>query len=167
MGDIPCQGCKKNTATVHLTDISPQGEKCERHLCESCAQGEGVVPKPQNLHLGQILSAFLEGSKFSAKQIAALTCPKCKLNFVEFRNSGLLGCANDYDAFGKPLEELIRRAHRNETRHIGKVPRRLRPAREVENDLIRLRRELNRAVDDERYELAAEIRDRIRTLETQ
>lgn len=168
MGDIPCQGCKKNTATVHLTDISPQGEKCERHLCESCAQSEGVVPKPQiSVNLGQLLSAFIEGGKLSAKQIAALTCPKCKLNFVEFRNSGLLGCPNDYDALEKALLPLIERAHKGETRHIGKVPRRLRPAREVENDLIRLRRELNRAVDDERYELAAEIRDRIRTLETQ
>lgn len=164
--NLACQACKKQPATVHLTDITPQGEKYERHLCEECAQTEGVTPKPPtNPPWGQILSAFVEGGKVSVQQIADLTCPKCKLTFVEFRNTGLLGCASDYDAFEKALIPLIERAHEGASHHIGKVPRRLGTPRAVENNLIRLRRELGRAVDNEQYEEAAQLRDHIRTLE--
>ncbi|MFQ5412357.1 MAG: UvrB/UvrC motif-containing protein [Phycisphaerae bacterium] len=161
-----CQACKKQSATVHLTDITPQGEKSERHLCEECAQREGVTPKPQNnLHLKHLLSAFVEGGKVTAQQIAELTCQTCGLTFVEFRNTGLLGCPGDYDAFEKALVPLIERAHQGASHHIGKIPHRLGTPRAVENDLIRLRRELDHAVDSEQFEQAARIRDRIRTIE--
>jgi protein arginine kinase activator len=89
------------------------------------------------------------------------------LTFVEFRNAGLLGCPADYDAFEKALVPLIERAHENSSHHIGKVPRRLAVPRSAESDLIRLRRELTRAVDDEQYEAAAKLRDKIKILEAQ
>lgn len=162
---IPCQACKKQPATVHMTDITPAGEKKERHLCDACAQEEGVMPKAQsNVPINEILSGLMV-QKTVIQQLADLTCPHCKLSFVEFRNSGLLGCSHDYDAFEKALVPLIERAHEGASHHIGKVPRRLGTALSAENDLIRLRKELLRAVDDEQYETAARLRDRIRTLE--
>jgi len=164
---LACQACKKQTATVHLTDITPQGEKKERHLCEQCAQEEGVMPKPQShAPINEILSGLIV-QKTAIQQLADLACPNCKLTFVEFRNTGLLGCASDYDAFEKALVPLIERAHDGSSHHIGKVPRRLGTPLATENDLIRLRRELMRAVDDEQYERAARLRDRIRTMETE
>jgi protein arginine kinase activator len=164
---LPCQSCKKQPATVHLTDITPQGDKRERHLCDACAQEEGITPKPQpHVPINEILSGLVV-QKSVIQQLAELTCPHCKLTFVEFRNTGLLGCPSDYDAFEKALIPLIERAHEGSSHHIGKVPRRLAAPLAVENDLIRLRRELNKAVDDEQYEAAARLRDRIRTLETQ
>lgn len=162
---LACQICKKQPATVHLTDITPQGEKRERHLCEQCAQEEGVTPKP-HVPINEILTGLL-AQKTAIQQLADLACPHCKLTFVEFRNTGLLGCAADYDAFEKALVPLIERAHDGSSHHIGKVPRRLGTPLAAENDLIRLRRELLRAVDDEQYERAAKLRDRIHTLETQ
>lgn len=165
--DLACQICEKAPATVHLTEISPDGERSEQHLCEQCAQMQDVTPHATaHVPLNQMLTALVGGSKITARQIADLACPQCKLTFVEFRNSGLLGCPNDYDAFEKALAPLIERAHEGSSHHIGKVPRRLGTPRAVENDLIRLRRELDRAVDDERYEYAAKLRDNIRTLET-
>ena len=164
--NLACQACKKQPATVHLTDISPQGEKCERHLCEECAQTEGVTQKPPQ-HLNQLLTAFVQGSKASAKQIADLACPQCKLTFVEFRNTGLLGCPSDYDAFEMALAPLIERAHVGSSHHIGKVPRRLGAPRSPEADLIRLRRQLSKAVESEHYELAAKIRDDIEAIDAQ
>jgi len=166
--ELACQVCHKQPATVHLTEITPQGEKCERHLCEQCAQSAGITPKPpSHVPLSQMLSALVGGSKMTARQIAELACPQCKLTFVEFRNTGLLGCPADYDAFEKALTPLIERAHEGSSHHIGKVPRRLGTPRAVENDLIRLRRELSRAVSDERYELAARLRDNINAMESQ
>ncbi|MFQ5501323.1 MAG: UvrB/UvrC motif-containing protein [Phycisphaerae bacterium] len=160
-----CQACKKQSATVHITDVA-HGENNERHLCDECAQQEGATPKPlDNQHLKNLLSTFVEGGKVTARQIAELTCTNCGLTFVEFRNTGLLGCPNDYDAFDQALVPLIERAHQGASHHIGKIPRRLGAPRAAENDLIRLRRELDHAVDAEQFEQAARIRDHIRQLE--
>lgn len=164
---LPCNACKKQPATVHMTDISPQGEKRERHLCEECAQKEGITPNPQGaVNLSQMLTAFIGGGKVTAQQIAELRCSKCKLTFVEFRNSGLLGCPCDYDAFEKALVPLIERAHQGANQHVGKFPRKQEKPRTAESDLIRLRRALVRAVDNEQYEEAARIRDRIQKIES-
>ena len=96
-----------------------------------------------------------------------LRCPKCKLTFVEFRNNGLLGCPCDYDAFEKALIALVERAHQGASHHVGKQPRRDKQPRSSEGDLIRLRRELIQAVDAEKYEEAARIRDQLRAYDEQ
>lgn len=49
--------------------------------------------------------------------------------------------------------------------HVGKVPSRLMRSMERESHLKDLHRDLRKAVADENYESAAQIRDRIRTLE--
>jgi protein arginine kinase activator len=139
----------------------------ERHLCEQCAQAEGLTPKqPAQVPLNAMLAGLMM-DKTSIQELAELKCPTCGLTFVEFRNAGLLGCPADYDAFEKALVPLIERAHENSSHHIGKVPRRLAVPRSAESDLIRLRRELTRAVDDEQYEAAAKLRDKIKILEAQ
>ena len=162
---IACQVCKKQPATVHLTEIV-KGENKERHLCEQCAQDEGLMPKvQQHVPINEIITGVML-QKSLVQQLADLTCPHCKLSFVEFRKTGLLGCPHDYYAFEKALVPLIERAHESASHHIGKVPRRLGSPLATENDLIRLRRELLRAVDDEQFERAAKLRDRIRNLVT-
>lgn len=163
--NLACQTCKKQAATVHLTDISPDGEKRERHLCEQCAQEEGITPKPQtHVPISELLTGLVV-NKGSAKQLADLACPHCGLTFVEFRNDGLLGCPSDYDAFEKALIPLVERAHEGASHHIGKVPRRLGAPRSAKTDLVRLKRRLAKAVDEEKYEEAAELRDKIRVLD--
>jgi len=164
--NLACQACKKQTATVHLTDITPEGEMRERHLCEQCAQKEGLSSKPApHVPLNAILTGLVL-DKATIQRLAELKCTHCGLTFVEFRNAGLLGCPSDYDAFEPALVPLIERAHENACHHIGKVPRRLAVPRSTECDLIRLRRELTRAVDDEQYEEAAKLRDMIKGLES-
>jgi protein arginine kinase activator len=166
--NLACQCCKKQPATVHLTDILPGGEKRERHLCEQCAAKEEVMPKITQAHvpLDELLAGLVVG-KAAIQQLADLKCPHCGLTFVEFRQNGLLGCPRDYDAFEKALVPLIERAHEGSSHHIGKVPRRLGTPRPTENDLIRLKRRLAKAVEDEQYEEAARLRDKIKVWETQ
>ena len=41
-----CQRCKKTTATVHVTDLV--GEPKELHLCDECAEEEGITPHHHN-----------------------------------------------------------------------------------------------------------------------
>jgi protein arginine kinase activator len=164
-----CQSCKKQPATVHLTDILPGGEKRERHLCEQCAAQEEVVPKAAQLHvsINELLGGLVGGGKAAIQQLIELRCQHCGLTFIEFRQNGLLGCPRDYDAFEKALVPLIERAHEGSSHHIGKVPRRLGTPRPTENDLIRLKRRLAKAVEDEQYEEAARLRDEIKLWEAQ
>ena len=86
------------------------------------------------------------------------------MHYSTFRETGRLGCADCYEAFGAKLKPLLRRIH-GSTRHVGKLPAHdgavVTPQRQVQ----RLHDELQRAGEREEFERAAEIRDRIKTLE--
>ena len=158
---MKCQFCS-NPATVHLTDIV-EGQKKELHLCHPCAESKQLI-KQQELNLPAILQTLI-GQHVGARtdELARLTCPACGIKYMEFRAQGRLGCSHDYDAFRDGLEPLLLRIHRA-TRHVGKSPRchgeTSRPSQTVE-----LRRRLQAAIDAERYEEAAHIRDLLRKKE--
>lgn len=162
-----CERCKKAQATFHLTQIDPDGQKVERHLCETCAVDEGLLQthKPA-VNVTDLLESFVEGSKVSGSNLSGLVCEECGLSYVEFRNQGLLGCPHDYDAFHEPLAQLLLRAQDGATQHAGKAPKRLGITRTTQQDIRRLRRQLEEAVAAEDYERAAKLHDRIKELET-
>jgi len=159
--ELPCQRCQKARATVHLTDCTG-GEPRERHLCEDCAEQEGLTLQ-QNAGITSILEKFVQHSK-KVEEIARLTCPKCGISFAEFRNSGQLGCPHDYTAFEKLLLPLLERAHDGRTEHVGRQPGVAGPARSRRTTLTQLRLDMDRAVEAEEYELAAKLRDQIKAL---
>lgn len=159
-----CQQCKKQTATVHVTELV-QGEKRERHLCEDCANAEGVVVK-QNVSINDVLNSFLM-SQASVQEMARVKCPDCGITFVEFRNQGLLGCANDYEVFGRALTSVIERAQDGQTQHTGKRPGQTVQIDPVQQERFRLQRELREAIEREDYEQAARIRDQLGELQSQ
>ncbi|MEK7730886.1 MAG: UvrB/UvrC motif-containing protein, partial [Planctomycetota bacterium] len=94
-----------------------------------------------------------------------LACPKCGLTFKEFQLKGLLGCPHDYVAFAVLLTPLIQRAHEGGTHHVGKVPPTADATVKKHTGLLRLRRELQEAIEQENFERAARVRDQIRTME--
>lgn len=156
-----CQSCKKNVATVHITDIV-ESEKIERHLCESCAQEHGVTLKSVP-PLNELLTNFVL-QQSGANKIEDVRCDTCGMSFAEFRTKGLLGCPNDYDVFEKLLSPLIAQAHENATHHVGRIPG-TRPVEEIrEHEQVRVERELEAAVAREDYETAARLRDELNTL---
>ena len=156
---IPCQSCKKRPATVHLTEIV-KGEKREVHLCEECAQSEGINPlTPQSF-----FSHLVDASKGATGEELEITCPNCGLTYAEFRQRGRLGCGEDYKLFKEGLTRLLEKIH-GSTQHLGRIPTRIGSQLERETELIELKRELTRVVQREEYEKAAGIRDRIRELE--
>lgn len=155
-----CQQCKKQTATVHLTDLA-KGDKRERHLCEECASREGIAVK-QHVSINEVLNSFLQSG---VQELSKLKCPECGMTFVEFRSQGLLGCPNDYDAFGEALATLIERAQDGQTHHSGKRPGQQAAVNPQQQERLRLQRELRDAVENEDYERAAKLRDRLGGLE--
>ena len=155
-----CERCKKQHATYHLTAIE-NGSKKEAHLCEECARRAGVGIK-FNFSINDVVggtTAPKPRSKASNK-----ACPDCGITYSEFKSKARLGCARDYEVFQKEVVRLLEKVHGAST-HTGKTPRTADVHVRKENELLRLKRDLETLVKTEDYEKAAEIRDRIRSLE--
>lgn len=152
-----CMKCP-NPATLHITEVLGQSKFEELHFCENCAHKYLNDPQPAKTSKPEAVSEGEEGLFGQAE------CPHCGIKFVEFRNSGRLGCAHDYDVFREELLPLLENIH-GDPRHTGKTPRRLPQTKQVESELTKLRNELKQAVNREDYEAAARLRDRIKSLE--
>jgi protein arginine kinase activator len=159
---VKCQACD-NQATVHLTHIV-QGKKQVTHLCQDCAEKKEIL-KQQDLNLSAILQTVIgQHVGQQTDELARLTCPCCGIKYMEFKAEGRLGCPRDYDVFQQALEPLLMRIHRAR-RHVGKVPRQGATHKDLQAELMDLRRRLRMAVESEAYEQAAQIRDLIRQKE--
>ncbi len=160
---MQCQICKQKTATIHLTEIV-NGERSERHLCQSCAKDEGLSLKNQ-VSLNELLSTLLTSQQQQeALEDEQLSCPACGITLAEFKNKGLLGCPNDYEVFKDILEPLMARAHNGNITHQGKVPKDVSGVLQNQSKIRKLQRQLDTAVSHENYEKAAQIRDQIKKL---
>jgi protein arginine kinase activator len=165
-----CQVCKKQSATIHLTEIQ-NGHREETHLCEGCAQQQGLSIKSQ-IPLNELLSTLLSAqgqAKSSGKLEESLpagqACPACGMTLKEFGKKSLLGCPADYDFFREHLEPLIEKSQAGHTRHCGKVPSRTPIPAKNQIELAQLQKDLDAAVRAEDYESAARLRDRIKQLQ--
>ena len=161
---MKCQepDCNRD-ATVHWTEIVGK-EKIEKHLCAECAKAQSV-PVQQSVSLAGFLQQLLQQKAAEALPDGVKTaCPTCGMSYIEFRASGRLGCPNDYDVFREGVLPVLERMQ-DGLRHCGKTPARAGRELRHQNEMIRLRRELERAVQREEYEKAAEIRDRIESLD--
>lgn len=159
-----CENCRERDAVVNLTRVE-DGVVRQRHLCERCAAEQGVettVATPK-----AALSDFLQAVNQQA--VAApgdqSTCHFCGATARDFRQSGRVGCARCYTAFERSLRELLRRLHTS-SKHTG---RRYTPPTaaitESAGNIGQLRDQLRRAIAAEQFELAAELRDRLRAME--
>jgi protein arginine kinase activator len=166
---MQCQICNKNDATIHLTEIA-DGVRAEMHICEHCAQQEGIAVKSQ-IPLNELLSSLLavqpsDEELFGPSEKGASTsCPHCGFTLDQFRKEAVLGCPYDYEVFEKPLRRLIKKAHNGKTTHCGKVPSKTSEGTKKQIHLITLRQQLEEAVQSEDYELAAKLRDKIKKYE--
>jgi protein arginine kinase activator len=159
---MKCQKCN-NQATLHITEIVNDDQFEDLHLCEGCANKYLYEPQQKGAGAkGGMMSAVEESDELSA--LNRRECPQCGIKFVEFRNSGRLGCPHDYQEFHDELVTLLENIH-GETRHVGKTPRRQPQNKQTQSELIQLRKQLQQAVNREAYEEAARLRDRIRKLE--
>jgi protein arginine kinase activator len=166
---MKCQKCAK-PATFHITDIE-RGKPREYHFCDEHARqhltpAEEVQESPP---MGDLAKKLISGGASSTREASPAdkqVCPNCQITFLEFRNSGRLGCPYDYDVFRDELMPLLENIH-DETRHSGKVPKRAPKNSQQQTTLIQLRNELKRAIAAEDYETAARVRDKIKNLESE
>ena len=157
---MKCHHCDSQ-ATVHLTQIL-NGQMHKMDLCESCAQEKGVT-NPDNLSIGSLLE---QNDSQSFPGATTMTCESCGTTHQDFKKGGRLGCEACYHVFRPVLEPLLDGMHSG-INHPGKIPSRSVQKKEEEDTEELLSKALKKAVEEENYEKAAEIRDRLRKLQSQ
>lgn len=184
-----CDHCGAEESVIHLTQIV-DNEMRTLHLCPACAEEQGVegMQTPaDSFPLADFLAKM--GPGFSGGEGGSLLenpegglgesepvdedeagydaffCPFCKTHLGELRKSGRMGCPECWSAFEPRMRRLLRRIHGSH-QHVGKVYLSPDPtSSEKRRRVSGLRRKLQRAVELEDFERAAELRDEIRALD--
>ncbi len=159
-----CDVCKVETASVFLTQIV-EGKMQKVNMCEACSKEKGVSD-PTGFALADLLLGMGAAQPVERSAAEGNRCPKCGFTHSEFTKTGRLGCSVCYSTFSEGLEGMLKGMHKG-MRHTGKCPERLQRSLALENEVRTLTQELRSAVEGERYEEAAALRDKIKTLESE
>lgn len=183
---MKCDSCDQE-ATVFLTQII-HGKMTQVNLCENCSREKGVTD-PKGFQLADFLlqspsTPVLSKSKPESDEI--LTCPACNFTRNDLKATGRLGCPECYSVFRDDLDHMLRAMHKG-TKHVGKTPGQHihfdQPTHqdsdaeaptptplskeELQLRLQKMRAQIEKAIQEERYEDAARFRDEIRDLEAE
>lgn len=165
---MKCQDCGERESRVHLTQII-NNEKIVLNLCKQCAAKRGFhspldnIPFPLANFLAGMMNEESAGKKAKALTTPDLVCPNCGLSFEEFSRLGRFGCGKCYHTFRDKLQGLLRKIH-GSSLHRGKLPPLLSEDGTVIKEQERLQEELQRAISDEDFERAAELRDKLKSI---
>ncbi len=177
-----CDICKKQEATVHLTEVINE-EVSELHICEECAKSKGAQMQ-QHFGIADLLSGLVDlphDSLPKSKRIH-IKCPTCGMSYNNFKKIGRFGCADCYETFKRALYPLFKKIHgvsyRAGKEHKNREDKKLsdpklaitkkalRPSAEMESSQD-LKARLARVIELEEFEEAALLRDKIRAIEAQ
>jgi len=165
---VLCDNCKEREAAVHLQQVK-DNSVTSMHLCNECAAEKGIETESGAVKfpLSDFLASMGEGSTVQgAKGDEGTACSSCGATLKDFQDSGRLGCPKCYETFETQLRDLLRRLH-GSSHHVGEsyITSRAGESDELEEQLADLRKRLRQAVETENFELAAELRDRLRSME--
>jgi protein arginine kinase activator len=172
-----CELCNKSEAVVHLVDVS-NNSRAEKHLCKDCAASQGATIKSHmqkssssTKDAGDVLPEIFQNLSATSGAAGAETCGQCGTTYRQFRSSGKFGCPECYVEFDVKVSDLLEKIH-GRCEHTGKVPSTasddLAQQKELQTQQKRLQglyADLDKAVNDEDYERAAELRDEIQRMQ--
>lgn len=167
---MKCQSCGKKEATVRYIE-NINGKKQEMHFCIDCAKKLGFV------NFSSMFSPiFTNIPNFFGELEEELKCPVCGYTFDDYTNTGMFGCSKCYDTFSNRLDEIFLKLH-GKNRHV-KLNEKSSPTKlkiknvtnntkvlSKEDKILELKDELKELVENEEYEKAAIVRDKIKKLE--
>ena len=164
-----CQNCGKNEATTHIKQVI-NGDTAERHLCSECAEhlGYGDAFSGFGFDVAGLFGNFFGDAVHSlGAPRKVVRCPKCGSSFNDIVREGRVGCAECYKVFYNELKPSLQRIH-GQIRHRGKIASTAEPVSEEEakiDEKEELKKQMDEAVAAQNFELAAQLRDRIKELE--
>ncbi|MGE9294054.1 MAG: UvrB/UvrC motif-containing protein [Puniceicoccales bacterium] len=146
-----CQVCN-SPATVFIGFISG-GKMSKACYCHDHATELGILDENS---FGLLDEG--DASKDPLFEKDTVVCPECGYSRRLFKQTGRVGCPTCYETFHDEVAALLPRMHRG-TEHLGRIPKGYVDSKQVKNRIRALEKEMKRAIKDERYEDAAEVRD--------
>ena len=146
-----CQNCNNATATTYIKK-SINGVTKEYNLCQKCAMKLGLGDynffDTDDL-FGSLLNIYNQNTE------PMKICENCKSSYDDIIKKGRLGCPDCYTTFYNELAPSIVKMQ-GKLMHTG-----IKPNKQiiVEDDIIELEKDLKKAILNEEYEKAAQIRD--------
>lgn len=161
-----CEICKIKTAVFHVQQFV--GDNIyEMHLCRDCASKKGISKdgKSFDFSLSKLLTSFTQKKTLPVKSGNELdTCKTCGTKVSEMKDDGQVGCPDCYNYFRSSIASAIS-YNGAYIYHKGKLPSKLKAYKTILIDKESLKRELEEAVNNEEYESAVIIRDKLTNLE--
>lgn len=156
-----CEYCQQHEATIHLSQMV-NGQTRELHLCEECAEENGMNVQSVMSIPELLFGMGADGSKPEDDSPAASkSCPFCHMRARDFKKHARLGCPRCYETFEGELAPMLAAMHKG-PRHAGKVPATRHKGLEREARLAALKTQLAAAIGKEAFEEAARLRDQLR-----
>ncbi|MSR75475.1 MAG: hypothetical protein EXS14_08420 [Planctomycetes bacterium] len=160
-----CQMCQNSEATVLVKQIIA-GHKDEIHLCAPCAAERGLAIAPALIlqHSSTPVASETPTKKRRRRASAPQSCKSCGSTLAMLKETGRLGCPEDYVIFEKEILNLLLRAQ-GCTEHRGRQPARMAARQAHERRVASMRTDLSQAIAQQDYERAATLRDMLHCLE--
>ena len=134
------------------------------------------------IHFSNFLDDFFNDEQLlpSFMKEKSTQCNSCGELYDDFIKTGLLGCAECYDMFEDRLDPVLKNIQ-GHVKHVGRKPLNISEKMQntgenstkkssksnnktENNELEQLKKDLNKAIEEERYEDAATIRDKIKQI---
>jgi protein arginine kinase activator len=176
-----CDICKKNQANT-VIEKTINGKFSKQCMCADCAAqagyGADFTPafEPFPFEFGNLFNGFFGNALPSVTGVRR--CEFCGSTFNDIKKSGNIGCAECYNTFADELLPMLQSIHGN-TEHKGRRPSATaeKSTNADENSdnqtddsttkaaqLQQLKNDLAAAIDAQKFEQAAVLRDRINEL---
>lgn len=175
-----CDNCGRREANVRYSE-NINGRKKELNLCHECSEKLGINQMSFNMPFGitDFFGGFFEdlaSDEISTllKDTNELKCNNCGFTFEDIINVGKFGCGNCYETFESRIAPLMREIQ-GSNKHEGRLKsnnskngnvntvsdNKITKKEEKSDEIETLKQELKKAIQEERYEDAAKIRDEI------
>lgn len=159
---MKCQSCGKKQATVRYIE-NINGVENEMHFCEDCAKNLGFS------NFSDIFSPiFASIPKYILDDITETKCKKCGYTLDEYSKIGLFGCPECYSTFEDELDKLFLKLH-GKNRHVKiqkkEITKNVSNIEDKSSEILKLKNEIKKYIENEDYENAAIARDKIKKIE--
>lgn len=151
---MKCEKCGQKEANIHMVRIDNDTAR-EINLCKDCAGQYGMLSA---FSLQDLMTSFMPAYVAQAPK----ACSKCGTTIADIKRTGFTGCEQCYTDLREELLPMIKAIH-GSLAHVGTAPKGTATASET-SEVEKLKAKLLEAIEQERYEEAAQLRDRIRVL---
>ena len=161
---MKCDSCQEK-ATVFYTQVT-DGKLKKFVLCEACAHEKGITSVDGLSMGGDLLGGSPPQTKIPdlVAELNQEDCSACGFTLEDFRKVGRLGCPECYQVFSREIIGRLPSMHKGGV-HKGYLPEGLAKKQALKSELAGLAANLKSAIEEERFEDAATIRDQISALE--